>query len=240
MRTFTRIVAQAENAPCAQLADLTGLGAVLVLAPHPDDESLAMGGAIAAASAAGRRVHIAVVTDGALSHPRSRAYPATALSALRRTEVETAVRILTAGRETPIWLGYPDQGAPDDPVSFSDVETRLLRHLGGVTAIWTTWNGDPHSDHQCVWRLARWMADRLECAMFACPVWGRVQTPVDGASSVGLRRFPTTAFHDLKARAVAAHVSQMTGLIDDDPEGFRMPQDLAAHFAAADEIFIPA
>ncbi|WP_428515089.1 PIG-L deacetylase family protein [Roseovarius sp.] len=240
MMTFTGIVAQAENAPHVQLADLTGAGDVLVLAPHPDDESLAMGGAIAAASAAGHRVHIAVVTDGALSHPKSRAYPATALSALRKAEVEAAVRILTDGREMPIWLGYPDQGLRDDPVLFSEVETRLLRQLESVTAIWTTWNGDPHSDHQHVWRLARWMADRLDCAMFACPVWGRVQPAVAGASSIGLRRFRTTAFHDLKARAVAAHVSQMTGLIDDDPDGFRMPQDLATHFVVADEIFIPA
>ena len=84
------------------------------------------------------------------------------------------------------------------------------------------------------------MADRLACTMFACPVWGRVQTPVAGASSIGLRCFQTAAFRDLKARAVAAHVSQMTGLIDDDPSGFRMPQNLAAHFVVADEIFIPA
>ncbi|NIZ11265.1 PIG-L deacetylase family protein [Pseudooceanicola sp. HF7] len=240
MMTFTGIVTQAQSAPLAQLAELTGPGAVLVLAPHPDDESLAMGGAIAAASAAGHRVHVAVVTDGALSHPGSRAYPAAALSALRKAEVELAIDILTQGRETPIWLGYPDQGAPDDPGAFSDVETRLRCHLGGVTAIWTTWNGDPHSDHQKVWRLARWMAEPLDCGMFACPVWGRVQSPVAGASSAGLRRFQTTAYREVKARAVAAHASQMTGLITDDPEGFRMPQDLAAHFVAADEIFIPS
>lgn len=240
MMSFTEIVAQAESAPHARLAELTGPGDVLVLAPHPDDESLAMGGAIAAASTAGHRVHIAIVTDGAMSHPNSKTYPAAALSALRKAEVETAVQILTDGRESPILLGYPDQGAPDHPDGFCDVEARLGQHLGGVTAIWTTWNGDPHSDHQRVWRLAAWMAERLGCAMFACPVWGQVQPPVSGASSVGLRRFETTAFRDLKARAVAAHVSQMTGLIDDDPSGFRMPEDLAAHFVATDEIFIPA
>ncbi len=240
MTDFTPIVARAETAPHVRLAELTGPGAVLVLAPHPDDESLAMGGAIAAASAAGHRVHVAIVTDGSMSHPNSVVYPAAALSALRRGEAETAVEILTAGRETPIWLGYRDQGAPDDPGTFAEAEARLHPLVDGVTAIWTTWNGDPHIDHQRVWRLARWIADRLGCAMFGCPVWGRVQPPVSAASSAGLRCFRTTAFRDLKARAVAAHVSQMTGLIDDDPEGFRMPQDLAAHFVATDEIFIPA
>ena len=240
MTTFTAIVAQSGTAPYARLEDLTGPGAVLVLAPHPDDESLAMGGAIAAASAAAHRVHVAVITDGSMSHRNSKAYPAAAIAALRKSEVETAVDILTAGRETPIWLGYPDLAAPDDPETFAEVEARLAGHFDGVTAIWTTWDGDPHPDHQRVWRLARHIADRIACPMFGCPVWGRVQSPVTGASSEGLRRFQTTAFRDLKARAVAAHVSQMTGLIDDDPEGFRMPQDLAAHFVAADEIFIPA
>ncbi|QHQ35389.1 PIG-L deacetylase family protein [Algicella marina] len=240
MMAFTEIIAQAECAPSAQLAELTGPGAVLVLAPHPDDESLAMGGAIAAASAAGHRVHVAIVTDGAKSHPKSKAYPAAALSALRKSEVEKAVGLLTAGRETPIWLGYPDQGAPDDPETFVEVEARLADLLLHVTAIWTTWNGDPHVDHQRVWRLARRIANGLGCGMFGCPVWGRVQPPLAGVSSAGLRRFQTTSYRALKACAVAAHASQMTGLIDDDPEGFRMPLDLAAHFVAADEIFIPA
>ena len=239
MIDFTPLMAEAQAAPVARLADLTGRGAVLVLAPHPDDESLAMGGAIAAASDAGHRVHIVIVTDGALSHPNSRAYPAAALAALRRSEVEAAVAILTAGRETPIWLGYPDQGAPDDPDSFAAAETRLAA-LDDVTAVWTTWNGDPHSDHQRVWRLARWIAGGLDCPMFGCPVWGRVQSPVAGASHADMKRFPTADFQDRKARAVAAHVSQMTGIIDDDPDGFRMPEDLAAHFVATDEIFIPS
>ncbi len=240
MTSFTPIVAQAEVAPLARLAELTGTGDVLVLAPHPDDESLAMGGAIAAASASGHRVHVAIVTDGAQSHPGSRAYPAAALAKLRRAEAERAVGILTAGRERPIWLAYPDQAAPDDPETFAEAASRLAHLLPAVTAIWTTWNGDPHIDHQRVWRLARWIADRQGCAMFGCPVWGRVRMPVRGVPSDNLRRFEPGAFRELKAQAVAAHASQMTGLIDDDPDGFRMPQDLAAHFVAANEIFISA
>lgn len=240
MIAFTRIVAQADAAPFARLDELTGPGAVLVLAPHPDDESLAMGGAIAAASAAGHRVHVAVVTDGSRSHPNSAAYPARALAALRRAEVETAVDLLTAGREVPTWLGYHDLAAPDDPDALTEAEARLTDLLDGVTAVWTTWDGDPHPDHQRVWRLARRVARGLNCPAFGCPLWGRVQPPIAGASTAGLKRFTTAPFRDLKARAVAAHVSQMTGLIDDDPEGFRMPENLATYFVASDEIFIPA
>ena len=229
MIRFTSIVALAEVAPYAAIPDITGEGDILVLAPHPDDESLAMGGAIAAADQAGHSVHVAVVTDGALSHPRSPSHPGPILAALRRTEVTEAVSVLTARRSTPIWLDYPDQAAPDTEAEFENVAAALAPILSGVSAIWTTWDGDPHIDHQRVWQLSRWIARRYDwIRMFGCPVWGRVQGPVPGAASDGLVRFRTGPFRDLKARAIAAHASQMTDLIDDDPDGFRMPEDLAA------------
>ncbi len=241
MIRFTSVLSEARAAPAAPISDLTGEGDVLVLAPHPDDESLAMGGAIAAARQAGRTVHVAVVTDGALSHPNSPSHPGPILAALRRAEVTEAVALLTGGAAAPVWLGYPDQGAPDCEAAFEEAAAVLAPLLPKVTAIWTTWNGDPHPDHQRVWRLARWLARRQgDVRLFGCPVWGRVQEPVCGAGRAGLLRFPTGPYRDLKARAVAAHASQMTALIDDDPDGFRMPPDLAAHFVTSDEIFIPA
>ncbi|MFC4671663.1 PIG-L deacetylase family protein [Seohaeicola nanhaiensis] len=241
MIQFTPVVMETREAPLAGIDELAGGGDILVLAPHPDDESLAMGGAIAAAAATGRRVHIAVVTDGARSHPNSASHPPEALRALRRTEVGRAVDILTEGRGFLHWLGFPDMAAPADEATFAEVEARLMPVLGDVTAIWTTWNGDPHPDHQRVWRLAHWLSGRWPgVRMFACPVWGRVQTPVAGGDWQAARRFASGPHRAAKARAVAAHVSQMTDLIRDDPDGFRMPDDLARHFIDSDEIFIPS
>ncbi|MBN8189761.1 MAG: PIG-L family deacetylase [Rhodobacteraceae bacterium] len=238
---FTHIMTEAARAPAIALDELAGPGDILVLAPHPDDESLAMGGAIVAASQTGRRVQVAVLTDGGRSHPNSATHPPRVLSALRRREVETAVRILTGGRASPIWLGYPDMAAPDDDEAFAHAAHCLEPALEKATALWTTWHGDPHPDHQRAWRLARWIATRRPALrLFACPVWGRVQTPVEGAASDGLRRFATDGYKRTKAKAVAAHVSQMTRLIADDPEGFLMPPELAAHFVETDEIFIPS
>ncbi|MFN0263975.1 PIG-L deacetylase family protein [Tepidamorphus sp. 3E244] len=235
------MAARARHAPTATLEQLAGSGDVLALVPHPDDESLAMGGAIAAASSAGRQVHVVMVTDGARSHPNSRTHPPHVLSALRRRELADAVSVLTGDRGTIVWLGYPDMAAPDSAEAFGTIGRRISTLFFDVTAIWTTWNGDPHPDHQRVWRLGEWLASRKRIPkLFGCPVWGRVQTPVEGASSEGMLRFPTADYRFIKARAIAAHGSQMTGLIADDPEGFRMPRDLAQHFVEADEIFIPA
>lgn len=237
---FTSIMIDAARAPLADLSTLTGTGDVVVLAPHPDDESLAMGGAIAAASAAGHRVQVVIVTDGSRSHPNSRSHPPDRLAALRRSEAELAVAILTNGGPAPLWLGFPDMYAPDSPGTYAAVEEVLAPHFASATALWTTWNGDPHPDHRRAWRMARWLVDRHpHLALHACPVWGRVQRPFCDATTDGMTRFDTRRYRDTKARAVAAHVSQMTGLISDDPDGFRMPRELAEHFIHSEEIFIP-
>jgi LmbE family N-acetylglucosaminyl deacetylase len=56
----------------------------IVVAPHPDDESLACGGLIADASRQGLRAKIVIISDGAGSHPNSKAYPPDRLTALRK------------------------------------------------------------------------------------------------------------------------------------------------------------
>ena len=239
MIELTYVAERGAAAQAASLTDLAGRGGVLVLAPHPDDEALAMGGAIAAAAQAGRAVTVAVGTDGGRSHPNSQTHRHQALTALRRAEVEAAVDILTAGSGTTIWLGYPDMAAPESDDEYRAVSRRLTPFILRATAIWTTWNGDPHPDHQRVWRLGRWLAAVHGIGrFFSCPLWGRVQTPAEDALPDGMRRFETGPFRRLKARAVAAHASQMTRLIADDPTGFRMSAELAEHFVATDEIFI--
>ncbi|MCB1461152.1 MAG: PIG-L family deacetylase [Nitratireductor sp.] len=241
MIALTDIARRSTTAPVTSLDDLAGPGEILVLVPHPDDESLAMGAAIAAAVEAGRQVHIAIVTDGAWSHPNSASHPPDVLSKLRLSEVKLAVSILTRGKASPIWLGYPDMAAPDCVDDFNEGMHLLAPVLEKTSAIWTTWNGDPHPDHQRVWRLAKQISfDRDGIRLFACPVWGRVQEPVPNADHTGLKRFPSEKYRAQKSQAVAAHASQMTNLIKDDPDGFTMATELAEYFVLSDEIFIPS
>ena len=51
------------------------LGSILVIAPHPDDESLACGGLIALLKAQKQEVYILYMTNGEASHPNSETYP---------------------------------------------------------------------------------------------------------------------------------------------------------------------
>ena len=68
------------------VADLTGWARVLVLAAHPDDEVLGVGGTMALLAAAGARLRLVAVTDGEASHP-GHPDPA-ALAALRAAETD--------------------------------------------------------------------------------------------------------------------------------------------------------
>lgn len=236
---FRPIVDLAAAADPVPISRLTGEGSVLVLAPHPDDESLGCGGAIAAAAEAGHRVNVVVVTDGSQSHPGSRAYPRAALANLRRAEVAQAVSILTAGVSTPIMLNYPDQGAPNDANAHAAIASHLAPILEEVTAIWACWEGDPHPDHQRSWTIACALSAQIpQSRLLAFAVWGRVQGDASPDTGATILRFETRRWRHLKARAIAAHRSQMTGLIDDDPDGFMMPPALARHFLETDEIFL--
>ena len=58
-----------------------GWGNACVFAPHPDDESLGCGGAIALLRNFELPVNIIVMSDGTLSHPNSRKFPPAALRA---------------------------------------------------------------------------------------------------------------------------------------------------------------
>jgi LmbE family N-acetylglucosaminyl deacetylase len=45
-------------------------------------------------------------------------------------------------------------------------------------------------------------------------------------------------WHDVKRRAIAAHASQYSDLITDDPNGFRLPATLLSAFEQPFEVFL--
>ena len=79
----------------------------IVVAPHPDDESLACGGLIADACRQGLRGKVVIVSDGAGSHPNSKAYPPDRLTALREEEARRAGAELGLKPEDMLFLRSP-------------------------------------------------------------------------------------------------------------------------------------
>lgn len=103
----------------APLRPITSQDRVLVIAPHPDDESLCCGGLIERARRAGAEVAIAWVTSGdgfqwsarvVQRRLRVRGRGLTALARTRIAEAETAAVLLGVPHERQYFLGYPDRG----------------------------------------------------------------------------------------------------------------------------------
>ena len=232
----------AEALPVADLARLTGGRGLVVVAPHPDDESLGCGGLIAEARARGLPVRLVVVSDGAGSHPNSPSHPPARLRALRERETVEAVRALGLGPEHVRFLGLPDRFVPGEGPGAEAAAEAVADAVQAIEAgaLFTTWARDPHCDHAAAAAIAVLARRRLTgVALYAYPVWGWT-LPADtevGGPPRGVR-LDVSAHLPAKARAVAAHRSQTTGLIADDPTGFRLEPAMLARFARPHEIFL--
>jgi len=142
--------------PLGGLDDIVGAAPLLVLAPHPDDETLGCGGLIAAARARAQDVYVAVLSDGSGSHPGSLEWPPARLAALRAREVAEAVAALGLAPDRLGFLGCRDGAVPRDGAAFREVAADIASHVrrSGAGTVLTTWAHDPHQDHQAASALA--------------------------------------------------------------------------------------
>jgi LmbE family N-acetylglucosaminyl deacetylase len=242
MITANRLHQLWRNLPLGSLDDIVGYGTCLILAPHPDDESLGCGGLIATCCAAARPPLVAVLTDGGASHPRSKLYPPPRLAALREAEATDAVRLLGLASERLIFLRQEDGGAPRVGPAFATVTQRLTALLqdAGCTAIVAPWQFDPHCDHEAAALIAREAARRTGVRLCEYPVWGWTlsdETPIDEGSVHGWR-LDVTRHLPAKWRAIGAHASQHGHVITDDPAGFCLTGELLQALETPCETFL--
>jgi len=231
--------------PVADLDTIIGSGTCVVLAPHPDDESLGCGGLIAACCAAGRAPMVAILTDGAASHPGSREIPPEQLKLIRAREVHQAVAHLGLPPERLVLCGYPDSDAPCSGRAFDDavrVLSGLCSHEPGCTAIVAPWRHDPHHDHEAASLIAAGVAAECGIRHIAYPVWGWLLPPdqMVATEQSGGWRLDIATFLPAKHRAIQAHKSQYGNLITDDPGGFQLPPALLSVFEVPFETYLPA
>lgn len=119
---------------------LNNFGRILVIAPHPDDEILGVGGTIARLARAGSETFVAVVTTGQLPD-----YSA-AETARVRAEATQAHALL--GVEEILWLDLP--AARLGEVSHAARNAALTKIVKQVqpTTLFLPFAGDIHIDHQ--------------------------------------------------------------------------------------------
>jgi LmbE family N-acetylglucosaminyl deacetylase len=221
---------------------LEALSPLLILAPHPDDETLGCGGLIATASRLRLRPRVAYLTDGAASHPGSPAWPPSRLAAKRHDEALEALRVLGVPAADVRFLGWPD-AAPHEPgaPAYGETFTALVDAMrrARIRSLWAPWNQESHGDHIAAARLAKAAAEAAGVIVMSYLVWGWAQPRLTRAvppRQVWTLDCPDTA--RLRRRALSCHRTQTTALIDDAGDGFRIPPRLAALTERPAEVFL--
>jgi LmbE family N-acetylglucosaminyl deacetylase/protein-L-isoaspartate O-methyltransferase len=189
-----------------------GITDVIVVAAHPDDESLGAGGLIAMAAASGIRIRVVTVTDGAASHPGID--DAGALAERRRHETIAAVTLLAPDAQ------FVFAEIADGAVRENRERTKELLALEIATAPVTTllvcpWRGDGHRDHRIVGEVCAELAASSGLRLLEYPIWlwhwsspDEAATPWDRFVSLPLSPAAVIA----KQRAIASHESQIAPL----------------------------
>lgn len=126
-----------------QLEPITKEDRVLILAPHPDDESLGTGGIIQRALKTGADIKVLYLTNGEhnqfafVVHEKRLVIKQSALikmGEMRQAEAKAAMKFLGVPEEKLIFLGYPDYGTLaiflkywEETRPFKDMLTRISK-----------------------------------------------------------------------------------------------------------------
>lgn len=227
----------------APALDLDGATGVVVLAPHPDDETLAAGGLLATAVRSGLAAEVVLATFGEASHPGSPGHPPERLAELRRHEFELALRGLGAGvRGTA--LGLPDGGGLDEHrAALADALEQALDRAGSCPLLVATWRGDGHRDHRIAGEVAEAVAARRGVRLLEAPIWlwhwgGGADSDAPWPSARVLRLDERA--HGAKLLALGAYRSQTEPLSAHPADAAILHRGTQAHFERPAELFFEA
>ena len=235
-----------ENAKETLINKHSDIGSMLIIAPHQDDESLGCGGTIALAIKANIKVHVIFVTDGSQSHPSSDKYPHVKLVGLREKEAIEALNILGVKSSDIHFMTLPDGNLPapadNNFFQFAGLMADLINAIQPAR-IFLPWRRDPHQDHRATWHITMEAIKflNMDPDIFEYFIWLYERASghdLPDEDEGELLYVDITKTAKLKKRAILAHVSQTTDLIDDDQHGFKLSADMLAHFDHPKEYFI--
>lgn len=147
----------------------------IVIAPHPDDETIAMGATIARKTNAGTPVALIVATDGRHSQT-SEIISQDDLVDIRKTELLGAASLLGIDEDDVYFLGEEDGKIND-----ARLETKINDVIDNLSftpeEIMTTSWFDGHQDHQACARIAKNIANKRKMVLRCSPVYWWAQGP---------------------------------------------------------------
>ena len=174
----------------------------VVLAPHPDDETLGAGGLIAAHCLHGREVVVVAATDGESAYGYD-----PVLGRIRESEQRNALAHLGVPGENIIRLRLPDSDVASHEARLVD---KLLPFVTKETHLVAPWRGDFHPDHEACGRAAEWVAFRTGAMLTSYFFWTWHRGTTASLDKGALCSFPLNQRHlQSKSEALQCHRSQL-------------------------------
>jgi len=170
--------------------DLDGVDELLVVAAHPDDETLGAGGLIADFTSRGIPVHVVVVTD---------------CGQRRTAELEAAMAVLGA---TWAVLGFEDSATREHRDEIALALEPLISGTSDLALVLAPWRGDGHRDHRVVGEIVAELAKERRFAEY--PIWMWHWAHPD-SPDVPWDRLVSAPAKESKLVALAEYVSQSEG-----------------------------
>jgi LmbE family N-acetylglucosaminyl deacetylase len=174
----------------------------VVIAPHPDDETLAAGGLIATQRSRQIPVTLLAVTDGEAAYP-----DVPDLGGLRRVEQAQAAEALGVSRDAVIRLGLRDSAVAKCEPALAD---RIESCINSDTLLVAPWAHDPHPDHEACGRAAATAARRTGATLISYFFWTWHRFNPVSLDGLSLRRLALSAdARSRRAEALICHKSQL-------------------------------
>ncbi|MCU1492135.1 MAG: phosphatidylinositol alpha-mannosyltransferase [Acidimicrobiaceae bacterium] len=139
---------------------------VVVIAPHPDDETIGCGGTLALLASAGSEVRVIIATDGEASLEAA----CGGREVARRRRIRAIAACERLGVRPPMFLGLPDAGLD----RCSDLLDKLLaREIDEFEPdlVFAPWMLDGHPDHRAVALSVANLELPDLCAIWTYEVW---------------------------------------------------------------------